>query len=81
MKFINGNNPPRGHYTPAIISGNTIYLSGQTSSDPSTGVVVEGDFRDELLMAFNKAEDILLTVGVNRNHVLMCRIYITDIEY
>ncbi|SOC40603.1 endoribonuclease L-PSP [Ureibacillus acetophenoni] len=40
MRAVAGS--PRGHYSPAMISGNTVYISGQTSADPKTGMPVPG---------------------------------------
>ncbi len=34
MEFVSSEFAPRGHYSSGVISGNTLYISGQTSSDP-----------------------------------------------
>jgi len=51
MKSICGDALPVGHYSPAVISGNTVYLSGQTSADPVTGLPVAGGIQAETRLA------------------------------
>jgi len=80
MKAIFNENAPRGHYTPGMICGDTLYISGQTSADPATGRPAEGGFEAEMNMALHKLERVLLAAGCNRNSVVMCRIYLTSIE-
>lgn len=67
---------PRGHYTPAMISGNTVYVSGQTSADPSTGMPVIGGIEAETKMALKKLESVLKDAGCTKDQVVMCRVYI-----
>lgn len=38
IKAIFNENAPRGHYSPGMIRSNTLYVSGQTSADPATGL-------------------------------------------
>lgn len=80
MKQIFNENSPRGHYSPGMIYGNTLYVSGQTSADPKTGLPAEGGFKAEMLMALNKMESVLKAAGIDRNKVIMCRIYLTSMD-
>ena len=80
MKTILNENTPRGHYSPGIICGNTLYISGQTSADPTTGLPVTGGFETEMKMALKKMENVLTAAGCDRNSVVMCRIYIPSME-
>lgn len=76
MKAAFGNSTPRGHYTPAMISGNTVYISGQTSVDPVTNKPAVGGIEAEVQMALNKLVDVLKGAGCTKDQVVMCRIYI-----
>ncbi|MFP3918365.1 RidA family protein [Lysinibacillus telephonicus] len=67
---------PRGHYSPAMISGNTVYVSGQTSADPNTGMPVIGGIEAETKMALKKLETVLHDAGCTKEQVVMCRVYI-----
>lgn len=70
------NSSAKGHYSPAMISGNTVYVSGQTSADPSTGLPAIGGIEAETLMALKKMEAVLKDAGCTKEQVVMCRVYI-----
>ncbi len=82
MKFIQadfkGNNP--GHYTPGIISGGMLYISGQLSIDPDTREVCTGDIREHTRLALNNVDRVLKAAGARRDQVVMCRIYTPSVE-
>ena len=80
MKPVFNENAPRGHYSPGMICGNTLYISGQTSADPATGLPAEGEFEAQMLMALRKMESVLIAAGCGRESVVMCRIYLPDME-
>ena len=75
MKAVTGA-PARGHYVPAMISGNTVYVSGQTSADPETGLPAPGGIEAETQMALDKMERVLKDAGCTKEQVVMCRVYI-----
>lgn len=81
MKAIFNENAPRGHYSPAMICGNTMYVSGQTSADPKTGMPAEGGFEAEMQMALEKMESVLKAGNLTKNNVVMCKIYLPDMDY
>ena len=78
MKPVFNENAPRGHYTPGMIHNGTLYVSGQTSADPATGLPAAGGFEAEMEMALHKLESVLRAAGCAKESVIMCRIYITD---
>jgi len=80
MKAVFGNSTPRGHYSPAMISGNTVYISGQTSGDPATNKPAAGGIKAEAQMALDKLEDVLSSAGCTKEHVVMCRVYIVSAD-
>ena len=80
MKPVFNENAPRGHYSPGMICGNTLYISGQTSADPATGLPAEGGFEAEMQMALRKMESVLTAAGCGRENVVMCRIYLPSME-
>ncbi len=79
MRAVTGA-PARGHYVPAMISGNTVYVSGQTSADPETGLPVAGGIEAEAKMALDKMERVLKDAGCTKEQVVMCRVYILTAE-
>ena len=80
MKSIFNENAPRGHYSPGMICGDTLYISGQTSVDPATGLPAEGGFEAEMEMALRKMESVLAAAGCAKSDVVMCRIYLPTLE-
>ena len=75
MRSVISENAPKGHYSAGVISGNTLYISGQTSADPTTGKPAEGGFAQEMTMALLKMESVLKAAGCAREDVLMCQVY------
>ena len=41
----------KGHYSPGILSNGMLYISGQLSRDPDTGVVASGGAREHAVLA------------------------------
>ena len=80
MKPVFNENAPRGHYSPGMILGNTLYVSGQTSADPATGLPAAGGFEAEMEMALHKLESVLKAAGCTRENVVMCRVYLPSSE-
>lgn len=80
MKAVFNENAPRGHYAPGMICGNTLYISGQTSADPATGLPAEGGFEAEMKMALQKLESVLHAVDCGKENVVMCRVYLSSME-
>ena len=80
MKTVVNENAPRGHYTPGMIVGNTLYISGQTSADPTTKMPAVGGFEAEMRMALQQMESVLKAAGCTKESVAMCRIYLTSME-
>ena len=80
MRPVFNENAPRGHYSPGMIHNGTLYVSGQTSMDPATGLPAAGGFEAEMEMALHKLESVLLAAGCDRNSVIQCRIYLPDMD-
>lgn len=80
MKIINAAHPSSGHYSAAVISGGMVYVSGQTSADPYTGQVTDRGIQAEMRVCLDRVEHILKCAGTDKDHVVMCRIYVTDIS-
>ena len=78
MEMIKAPHPSSGHYSAGIISNGMVYLSGQSSVDPFTHQVPEGGIKAEMHMSLNRIENILKNAGIDRTHIVMCRVYITD---
>ena len=80
MEIVKATHPSSGHFSAAIISNGMIYVAGQNSVDPYTRKVPEGGMGPEMEMCLNRIENILKQAGVDRTHIVMCRVYITDMS-
>ena len=69
---------PGGHYSPAIISGNSLYISGQlpislTSPRP------QGELAEQAQTVFNNIDILLETTGINKQHLVNVQVYLSDV--
>lgn len=69
-----------GHYSAGVISGNTLYVSGQLAENPVTGEIPDG-ITAQTRACLENVETVLLAAGLTRNHVVMCRAYLADHTY
>lgn len=71
---------PRGHYSPGVIAGGLVFVSGQLPMDPSTGQVVPGGIEAQTERALRNVELVLEAAGTSLDRVVQMTIYISDGE-
>ncbi len=83
MKIINPNfkGENKGHYSAGVVTGNTLYVSGQLSIDPDTREVCNGDIKAHTRLALNNVERVLKAAGCTKNDVVLCRVYTPDVAH
>ncbi len=83
MEFINTPYSVKdgGHYTPAIAHAGTLYISGQLSIDPATKQVPPGGVPAETQQALENLYTVLKQAGLDKEDVIMCRVYTPDVGY
>lgn len=81
-KTINTPNAPApiGPYNQAILSGNTLYISGQIPIDPSTGNLVVGDIKKETRQSMENLKAILEEAGMTFESVVKSTIFFKDMH-
>ncbi len=79
MKAITFDTNKKGHYSPGVLVGNILYVSGQLPMDPVTGTLAAGGIAEQTRAALNNVERVLNAAGLTRNDVAMCRVYIPDV--
>lgn len=67
-----------GPYTPGILAGDTLYVSGQIGRDASGNVPAE--FEAEVKQVITNAEAILKEAGMTLADVVSVQVYLTDME-
>jgi len=81
MEFINLDTNKKGHYSPAVISNNMVYISGQLPINYDTGIMEKDDIHLQTNRVLNNIKLILSKVDLTINNVVQTRIYISDIKY
>lgn len=81
-KKITGSNIPQSHlpFSPAIQSGEYVFVSGQASVDKE-GNIVTGTFEEECRRSFENLRLILEAAGLGFEHVVQVRNYVGKQEY
>lgn len=71
---------PIGPYNQAILTGNTLYISGQVCIDPATGQLKNKDIQDETHQVMHNLKEILRAAEMDFSHVVKTTIFITDMN-
>lgn len=66
-------------FSDAVLTGNTLYLSGRIGVDPATGVAPP-DVHDELRFLFDGFEAVLAQAKMTMDDLVWVQIYSTDIS-
>lgn len=69
-----------GHYSAGVITGNTMYISGQLANNPQTGEMPDGIVA-QTRGCLENIETILKAAGLTRKNVVMCRAFMADHSY
>jgi 2-iminobutanoate/2-iminopropanoate deaminase len=80
--IINTTNAPApiGPYNQAVLSGNTLYISGQIPLDPKTGELVSGDIKKETKQSMENLKAILTEAGMTFENVVKSSIFVKDMH-
>ncbi|MCK5443376.1 MAG: RidA family protein [Maribacter sp.] len=81
-KIITTQNAPApiGPYNQAVLSGNTLYISGQIPIDPKTGSLIDGDIQKETKQSMENLKAILHEAGMTFENVVKSTIFIKDMN-
>ena len=72
--------PPAGHYSQAVVYGDTVYVSGQLAVNLATGEKGVGSIEEQTRLTLRNIEQILLSAGSDLNHVIKTTAYVSDVE-
>lgn len=80
-KTINTHNAPEaiGPYSQAVVTGNTVYISGQIPLVPETMTLVEGDMREQICRVLDNLGAVAEAAGGNLDQVIKFTVYLTDL--
>lgn len=71
---------PAGPYTPAIIAGDFVFVSGQTPKRPGTGERVEGDIAVQTTVVLENIQAILAAAGCTLADVVKVSAHLADMK-
>jgi 2-iminobutanoate/2-iminopropanoate deaminase len=69
---------PVGPYSPGIVVGNLVFVSGQAGRDPQTGLIAE-DVETQTEQVLRNIAAILEAAGSSLSHVIRCGVFLVDI--
>lgn len=71
---------PKVGYARAVMVGDVVHVSGTTGTDPSGKVLAPGDAYAQTRQAIENIENALKRLGLNLEHVVRTRIFVTKID-
>lgn len=72
------NYPPVGAYSPAIIYGDLIYMSGQIGLDKNS--ILLNTIEGQLSQIFENIDNLLIQAHSDKSKIIKCEIYLKDIN-
>ncbi len=81
-KIINTTDAPApiGPYSQAVLSGNTLYTSGQIAINPSTGELVLDDIKTETKQVMENMKAVLKAANMSFSNVIKTSIFISNMN-
>ncbi|MEZ5412916.1 MAG: RidA family protein [Opitutaceae bacterium] len=70
-----------GLFSAGVLIDGWLYVSGQGPLDMKTGVGLIGTIEEETALTLKNLELILNNAGVDRDHVVRCTCYLSDMKY
>lgn len=67
-------------YSPGILVGNTLYLSGQLGRDPATAKLVPGGIEAETRQVLANLREVLRTAGMDFGDVVSVTAFLADFD-
>lgn len=71
---------PIGPYSQAVLSGDTLYVSGQIPLNPESGELVMASIEEQTRQVMENLKSVLTEAGMTFNNVVKATIFITDMN-
>ena len=71
---------PIGPYNQAVLSGNTLYISGQIPMNPKTSKLIDTGIVDATEQVMQNLKAVLVAAGMNFDNVVKSSIFIEDMN-
>lgn len=70
---------PVGPYSPGIVSGNLVFVSGQAGREPGTGHLAD-NVEAQTEQALKNVGAVLEAAGSSLSHVIRCGVFLVDMK-
>ena len=79
-RIINTSNAPApvGPYNQSVLTGMTLYISGQIPINPATGEIVSDTIENETVQVLENIKNILAEAGLTMANIVKCSVFVTD---
>ena len=67
-------------YSPAVVFGELVFVSGQVPVDPVSGAIISNDFEQQVEQVFRNLEAILAEAGSSLSKVVKTTAFLTDVD-
>tara|TARA_B110000093_G_C12551036_1_gene237842 strand:- start:46 stop:426 length:381 start_codon:yes stop_codon:yes gene_type:complete len=71
---------PIGPYNQAVLSGNTLYTSGQIAIDPETGALILDSIEAETKQVMENIKEVLAAAEMTFENIIKTSIFISDMN-
>lgn len=71
---------PIGPYSPGVVFGQLVFVSGQGATVPGTGELAGADVERQTEQVFRNISAILEAAGSGLEHVLRCGVFLADMR-
>ena len=78
LKIVNAGARSHLPFSPAIIAGELMFVSGQASVDAETGAIVPDTFEGEMRRSIENLRAVLVAGGLSLDHVVSVKSYVAD---
>jgi len=72
--------PPVGPYSPGMVVGNLVFVSGQAGRDPASGRLAGDTIEAQTEQVLKNIATILEAAGTTLQHVIRCGVFIVDMK-
>jgi len=73
--------PPGGHYSPGVVHGGLVYVSGQLPFRPGDANRALGNVTEQTEQALRNVESVLVAAGSSLDRTIQMTIYVSDGEH
>jgi 2-iminobutanoate/2-iminopropanoate deaminase len=78
LKIVDAGARSHLPFSPGIVAGDFMYVSGQASVDASSGAIVSDSFEGEMRRSIANLKAILEAGGLSLDHVINVKSYVSD---